>query len=126
MRYPLPVSQPKLVAPVVSVEPELPDIPARLLATLREPRRLRILLALEHRPRSAADLARDLKLSYQEVHWALKELRKGGLVAFGEDAEPRRPGRGADQIKVCHATHTGWWQVVRALQSVAETSQPDA
>jgi DNA-binding transcriptional ArsR family regulator len=107
----------------MSPEPKVPDAPAHLLATLREPRRLRILLALERQPRSAVDLARDLGLTYPEVDWALRQLAKGGLVAVASDTRPARRGRGADQIKPYVASHTGWVQVLRALQAVAGTSK---
>jgi DNA-binding transcriptional ArsR family regulator len=104
-------------------EPQVPDAPAHLLATLREPRRLRILLALEHRPRSAIDLVGDLGLTYPEVHWALKQLAKGGLVAVSPDTQPTRQGRGADMVRVYVTSHAGWAAVLRALQAVAATSR---
>jgi DNA-binding transcriptional ArsR family regulator len=110
----------------VSVDPPIPADPGHLLAALREPRRLRILLALERRPRSAVDLQRDLGLTYTEVSWALKQLERAGLVSLRiNPSPPPRRGRGADIIKIYGTRHTGWSQLLAVLQTIAGTS-PDS
>lgn len=107
----------------MTAEPPIPDEPAHLLAVLREPRRLRILIALEHQPRSVVDLERALGLTYSEIHWAVKKLKEAGLVAVRADAHIARQGRGADLIMVYGTTHTGWTRILRALEAIAATSE---
>src|ERR1044071_524259 len=102
-------------------EPSIPDDAAHLLATLREPRRLRILIALECRPRSSIDLKDDLGLSYTEISYAVKEMTKAGLLELRADVPTSRRGRGADLVKVYGTTHKGWTRMVRTLNAIAGT-----
>jgi DNA-binding transcriptional ArsR family regulator len=108
--------------------PAIPDAPAHLLAVVREPRRLEILLALEQEPRSVVDLARALGLTYPEADWAVKALLKGNLIALqaGDPLTAERPrGRGADLVKVYETRHTEWQAMVRALTTIAASASQD-
>jgi DNA-binding transcriptional ArsR family regulator len=67
---------------MTTVPPEV----KRLLAELAHPNRLPILIALEQRPRGATELAGDLELDLDAVNWALKRLRREGLVVIQRHA----------------------------------------
>lgn len=98
---------------------------AHLLAVLREPRRLAILLALEREPRNVLDVARELRFTYAETHWAIKKLREGNLVVLvsGDTANPvPRKGRGADLSLVYETRHKDWDKLVRALKAIGASA----
>jgi DNA-binding transcriptional ArsR family regulator len=101
----------------------IPARSAHLLTVLKDPLRLRILLALEERPRSAAELGRDLALPYDKVNWAVKALAHGRLAEM-ERAEPAPNGQTIQ--KVYAARHSGWAGLVPALEAIAETAEPEA
>jgi DNA-binding transcriptional ArsR family regulator len=114
--------------PRKAAAPEIPETAADLLAVVREPRRLAILLALEQQPRSAVDLSRDLDLAYDKVVWAVKALRTGGLIVLAGTPQPdsERPrGRGSDLVKVYEVRHQGWSRLVRTLSAIAATGTAD-
>jgi DNA-binding transcriptional ArsR family regulator len=97
----------------------IPARSAHLLTVLKDPLRLRILLALEDRPRSAAELARDLELPYDKVNWAVKALAHGRLAAL-ERSEPAPNGQTIQ--KVYAVRHQGWASLVPALEAIAATA----
>jgi DNA-binding transcriptional ArsR family regulator len=91
---------------------------AHLLTVLKDPLRLRILLALEENPRSAAQLARDLDLPYFQVNWAMKSLAFGGLAELTRT----EPGPSGQTIqKVYAARHSGWRRLLPVLDAIAAT-----
>jgi DNA-binding transcriptional ArsR family regulator len=108
----------------LSGSPEIPDAAAHLLTVLREPRRLAILIALERAPTSVQDLARNLGLTYSETHWAVKELRNGNLIV-SRGSSAGRSGRGASLEVVYETRHQDWQKILRALNAVAATVNPE-
>jgi DNA-binding transcriptional ArsR family regulator len=110
----------------VSVTPRIPGGPAKLLAAIREPLRLEILLSLEQRPGSAADLEDELGADYAKVSYAFRELLRAGLIERRPDAAQREPaptGRGRDLVKIYGTRHTGWPNVLQSLADVAATAE---
>ena len=95
---------------------------AHLLTVLKDPLRLRILLALEESPRSAAELARDLDTAYDKVNWAVKSLAHGGLAEL-RSAEPGPSGQTIQ--KVYGTRHSGWAELLPVLESIASTAVED-
>ena len=92
---------------------------ARLLDGLKDSLRLRILLALEAKPRSPKELSVDLGVPYDRVNWALKTLVKGELVQIErhERAGPRRSA-----VSNIFATrHVGWAKLLPVLDEVGAT-----
>jgi DNA-binding transcriptional ArsR family regulator len=96
---------------------------ARLLTVLKDPLRLKILLALEQRPRSAAQLSRDLTLPYDKVNWAMKSLADGGLAEL-RSAEPGPTGQTIQ--KVYGTRHSGWERLIPVLDAIADTGPDEA
>lgn len=94
---------------------------AHLLTVLKDPLRLRILIALEQQPRSATELARDLTMPYDKVNWAMRALAHGGLTEL-RSAEPGPSGQTIQ--KVYGARHCGWAGLPPVLDAIAETA-PD-
>jgi DNA-binding transcriptional ArsR family regulator len=92
---------------------------AHLLTVLKDPLRLRILLALEERPRSSAQLARDLGLPYDKVNWAMKSLARGQLTEVAR-SEPAPSGQTIQKIYA--ARHRGWATLLPALDTIAATA----
>jgi DNA-binding transcriptional ArsR family regulator len=92
---------------------------ARLLDGLKDSLRLRILLALEEKPRSAKALSTDLDVPYDKVNWALKTLTKAELVQIEayERAGPRRSA-----VSNIFATrHAGWATLLPVLEEIEAT-----
>jgi DNA-binding transcriptional ArsR family regulator len=92
---------------------------ARLLDGLKDSLRLRILLALEAKPRSAKELSVELDVQYDKVNWALKTLAKAELVQIEayERAGPRRSA-----VSNIFATrHAGWAALLPVLDEIATT-----
>jgi DNA-binding transcriptional ArsR family regulator len=92
---------------------------ARLLDGLKDSLRLRILLALEEKPRSAKELSVDLDVPYDKVNWALKTLAKAELVQIEayERAGPRRSA-----VSNIFATrHAGWATLLPVLDEIETT-----
>jgi DNA-binding transcriptional ArsR family regulator len=92
---------------------------ARLLDGLKDSLRLRILLALEVKPRSAKDLSTDLEVPYDKVNWALKTLEKAELVEIEayERAGPRRSA----VSNIFAVRHAGWTTLLPVLDEIAST-----
>jgi DNA-binding transcriptional ArsR family regulator len=92
---------------------------ARLLDGLKDSLRLRILLALEAKPRSAQQLSTDLGVPYDKVNWALKTLAKAELVQIEayERAGPRRSA-----VSNIFATrHAGWATLLPVLDEIVSS-----
>jgi DNA-binding transcriptional ArsR family regulator len=79
--------------------------------------RLPILIALEERPRGATELADDLELDIDPVQWALKTLRKAGLVAVQEQGITSNNNK----FGIYATTNRGWTGVLDALALVTKT-----
>lgn len=97
----------------------IPARSAHLLTVLKDPLRLKILLALEEQPRSSAQLSRDLRLPYDQVNWAMKSLARGRLAEL-ERSEPAANGQTIQ--KVYAARHSGWAGLLPALETIADTA----
>jgi DNA-binding transcriptional ArsR family regulator len=97
----------------------IPARSAHLLTVLKDPLRLKILLALEERPRSSAQLSRDLRLPYDQVNWAMKSLARGRLAEL-ERSEPAANGQTIQ--KVYAARHSGWAALLPTLETIADTA----
>jgi DNA-binding transcriptional ArsR family regulator len=95
---------------------------AHLLTVLKDPLRLKILMALEERPRSSAQLARDLRLPYDQVNWAMKSLARGRLAELAR-SEPAANGQTIQ--KVYETRHSGWAGLLPALDAIAATAGED-
>ena len=98
---------------------DLPEDAARLLDALKDSLRLRILLALEAKPRSPKELSTVLDVPYDKVNWALKTLEKAELVQIEayERAGPRRSA-----VSNIFATrHVGWAALLPVLDGIAST-----
>lgn len=98
--------------PVPRLSPELLGI----LPELGSPRRFLILLALEQHPRTAVELQDDLGLGKDAVHYALKRLRRRGLVeVIGmRKSSEKLAGR------VYGTTRKGWAQILASVAAVAD------
>jgi len=79
--------------------------------------RLPILIALEERPRGATQLAHDLGLNIDAVQWALKTLRKAGLVVVQEQGVTSNNSK----FGIYATTNREWKGVVDALALVGKT-----
>jgi DNA-binding transcriptional ArsR family regulator len=98
---------------------ELLEDAARLLDGLKDSLRLRILLALEARPRSPKELSVELDVAYDKVIWALKTLEKAELVQIEayERAGPRRSA----VSNVFGTRHSGWAALLPVFDEIAAT-----
>ncbi|HET6505204.1 MAG TPA: winged helix-turn-helix domain-containing protein [Baekduia sp.] len=94
-----------------------------LLSVLKDPVRLTILMQLERRPRSAAELARDLDMPYDKVSWAVRALARGGLAEL-RSAEPGPSGQTIQ--KVYGTRHSGWAQLPPILDAIAASAPDEA
>jgi DNA-binding transcriptional ArsR family regulator len=93
---------------------------ARLLAELRHPVRLPILLALEQRPRSPSELAEDLSEPFDRVNHALRALTAAGLVELVR--HERVAGRTNLMRRVYASRYRGWDTLVAAMEAIAASS----
>ena len=92
---------------------------ARLLDGLKDSLRLRILLALEARPRSAKELSTDLDVPYDKVNWALKTLEK---AERSRSRHTSAPGLGGLPVSNIFAVrHAGWATLLPVLDEIAST-----
>jgi DNA-binding transcriptional ArsR family regulator len=95
---------------------------AAILEAVSNPVRLPILLALEDRPRSVADLARDLHLPYDSIDYAMRAMRRAGLVEV--------VAQGITRTNLIHkdygVVYTGWSRLVDALDGIAATRRDPA
>jgi predicted transcriptional regulator len=100
--------------------PNVPSESAHLLSAVCNPVRLPILLALEERPRSSADLARDLGLPYDSVNYAVKAMAKAGLVEVVSEGVTRTNL----MHRVYAVNYSGWSALVTALGAIVATRRP--
>lgn len=99
--------------------PEPSHHAAQLLDGLKDSLRLRILLALEAKPRSAKALSTELGVAYDKVNWALKTLAKAELVQI-ESYERAGPRRSA--VSNIFATrHAGWETLLPVLDEIVSS-----
>jgi DNA-binding transcriptional ArsR family regulator len=97
----------------------VPDQAARMLAELRHPVRLPILLALEERPRSASELAEDLGEAFDRVNHAMRALAAAGLIELVR----QEPAEAAPNLlrRVYGSRYSGWHTLVETLEAIVAT-----
>jgi DNA-binding transcriptional ArsR family regulator len=97
---------------------------ARMLAELRHPVRLPILLALEERPRSASEMAEDLGEAFDRVNHAMRALAAAGLIELLR----QEPAEAAPNLlrRVDDTRYTGWDTLVATLEAIVATSAAGA
>jgi hypothetical protein len=120
-------------------KPEISGAGASILAAVREPLRLAVLLAIERRPSSASEITQDLadrydtkvlgkEPKYGRVKWAFDQLERDGLIvelARHQRDAPSPARRGDDLMRVFETRHTGWKALARALDTIAANVRPD-
>lgn len=96
------------------------DTAARILAELRHPVRLPLLLALEAKPRSPSELAADLDQPFDAVNYAVRALAAAGLV----ELVGREQTGGSPNLlrKVYASKYRGWQSLIDALEAVAASA----
>lgn len=100
---------------------EVPRLSPAARAAIQSDARLEVLLLLEQASWTAAELAQALGRSRQAIVHHIAELTRAGLV----EEVGREPISGGPLISY-GATHAGWAEAVRALNSVVEpTARPD-
>lgn len=97
------------------------DAALQVAGGLMDPLRLCVLLALEARPSTATQLAKALAVPYDKVHWAVKQLERGGLAEL-RAIEPA--ARGTVLQKVYAARHRGWAELLPVLDAIAASVSP--
>jgi DNA-binding transcriptional ArsR family regulator len=99
----------------------LSDQATHILAELRHPVRLPILLALEERPRSPSEMAEDLGEPFDRVNHAMRALAAAGLI------EPVRQERAESTPnllrRVYGSRYRGWPALVAALEAIVATGE---
>jgi DNA-binding transcriptional ArsR family regulator len=98
---------------------DLSEHAARLLDGLKDSLRLRILLALEARPRSPKELSTELNVAYDKVIWALRTLEKAELVQI--ERHELAGARRSAVSNVFETRHTGWATLLPVLDDIAAT-----
>jgi hypothetical protein len=90
-----------------------------LLGQLRHPVRLPILVALEQRPLSPAEMAVELGEPFDRVNHAMRALAQAGLI------EPVERDLGPDAPNLLRRVYGpcfhGWEQLIEALEAIAAT-----
>jgi predicted transcriptional regulator len=90
---------------------------------LRHAAALRILLALEAKPRSTAELAELLGLSFDTTEYVIRTLIEAGLV---ERVRIEPTGATASTNRWIYGTcHDGWTDVKRALEDLTPRKPGD-
>jgi DNA-binding transcriptional ArsR family regulator len=102
----------------------LSDQAAALLAELRHPVRLPILLALEERPRSPTEMAEDLGEPFDRVNHAMRAMAAAGLIALVRE----EPALAAPNLmrRIYAPRYSGWDRLVTALEAIADAPVGDA
>jgi DNA-binding transcriptional ArsR family regulator len=102
----------------------LSDQAAALLAELRHPVRLPILLALEERPRSPTEMAEDLDEPFDRVNHAMRSMASAGLIALVRE----EPALAAPNLmrRIYAVRYQGWNRLVAALEAIADSPVDDA
>jgi DNA-binding transcriptional ArsR family regulator len=100
------------------------DQAAHILAELRHPVRMPILLALEERPRSASEMAEELGEAFDRVNHAMRALAAAGLI---ELVRHERAGPSPNLLRrVYGSRYRGWRTLVQTLEAiVASGERPD-
>ena len=96
----------------------VPPEVALILAELKKPIRLPILLALERGPKTARQLCADLGVPMDPVQAALVRLRRSGLVAIADHNQPAHYNLRA---KLYSTPYKGWAAVLDALYVLAHS-----
>jgi DNA-binding transcriptional ArsR family regulator len=99
--------------------PEVPPEVLRILAELDNPSRLPILLALEQRPCTARELEEALGLGPDRLQFALKLLRRSGLVTV---VDRRKTTRNL-VANVYDTPLKGWAGILKAVAAVAASGR---
>jgi DNA-binding transcriptional ArsR family regulator len=96
---------------------------ARILAELRHPVRMPILLALEERPRSASEMADDLDEPFDRVNHAIRALAAAGLIELVR----QEPAGSAPNLlrRVYGVRYQGWHTLVDTLEAIVATGRKD-
>jgi DNA-binding transcriptional ArsR family regulator len=97
---------------------------AALLAELRHPVRLPILLALEERPRSPTEMAEDLGEPFDRVNHAMRAMAAAGLIALVRE----EPAVAAPNLmrRIYAVRYHGWDRLVAALEAIADAPVDDS
>ena len=83
-----------------------------LLAAVRHPLRLPILLVLEQRPCTAAELGAVLEVGGDDIQYALRQLRAARLIeTLGE-----RKTRGTIPATIYGPAHAGWQDLLETVR----------
>jgi DNA-binding transcriptional ArsR family regulator len=92
---------------------------ARILAELRHPVRLPILLALEARPRSASELSDELGVPFDRVNHAMRRLAAAGLIELVR----QEPAEAAPNLlrRVYGPRYRGWGDLIETLEAIVAT-----
>jgi DNA-binding transcriptional ArsR family regulator len=108
----------------VSCVRDISEQAAGLLVALRHPVRLRILIALEERPRSPTEMAEDLGEPFDRVNHAMRAMARAGLVALDRE----EPAVAAPNLmrRIYAVRFRGWRGVLDALEAVADARVDDA
>jgi DNA-binding transcriptional ArsR family regulator len=90
---------------------------AGLLAELRHPVRLPILIALEERPRSPTEMAEDLGEPFDRVNHAMRAMAAAGLIALARE----EPVVAAPNLmrRIYAVRYRGWARLVDTLEAIA-------
>jgi DNA-binding transcriptional ArsR family regulator len=98
------------------------DQAARMLAELRHPVRLPILLALEQAPRSASELAVELGEAFDRVNHAMRSLAAAGLIELVR----QEPAEAAPNLlrRVYASRYRGWSMLAETLEAIVATGEP--
>jgi DNA-binding transcriptional ArsR family regulator len=94
---------------------------ARILAALRHPVRMPILLALEERPRSASEMAEDLDEAFDRVNHAMRALATAGLIELVR----QEPALSSPNLlrRVYGSRYRGWRTLVETLETIVATGE---
>jgi DNA-binding transcriptional ArsR family regulator len=99
-----------------SPTPGIPEDVGRIIVALGHPNRLPILMTLEEKPCTLAELVEETAISLGAVKHALKVLTVAGLVSVRED----RAGRNLTRF-VYSARGQGWRTILAAVEAVGES-----
>jgi DNA-binding transcriptional ArsR family regulator len=100
------------------------DPAARMLAELRHPVRLPILIALEERPRSPTEMAEDLGEPFDRVNHAMRALARAGMIALVRE----EPASAAPNLmrRIYAVRYRGWARLVAVLEAIVDEPVDDA
>lgn len=97
------------------------DQAVHILAELRHPVRLPILLALEERPRSPSEMAEDLGEAFDRVNHAMRAMAAAGLI---EPVRQERAGSTPNLLRRVYGTcYRGWPALVTTLEAIVATAE---